>query len=133
MRVVCDTNVLVSALLNPYGSPAAVISLVLDQKITPCYDARILTEYHDVLSRPRFSFSKDTVQTVIGFIRETGRSCVAGAQKIASVHAADLPFAQVSMSVGADFLITGNTRHFPEKIAQTAVVTPASFISHFYT
>jgi putative PIN family toxin of toxin-antitoxin system len=45
-RVVLDTNVLVSALWTPLGNPSTIVSLALSDKITPCFDYRILAEYH---------------------------------------------------------------------------------------
>ena len=38
MLVVIDTNVLVSALWSKDGSPARVVSMMLSDIITPCYD-----------------------------------------------------------------------------------------------
>ena len=45
MNIVLDTNVIVSALLNPHGTPAAVLTLVLQQETVLCYDNRIMVEY----------------------------------------------------------------------------------------
>ena len=57
MLVVIDTNVLVSALWSKNGAPAKIISLVLQGKLIPCYDYRILSEYRTVLARPKFGFT----------------------------------------------------------------------------
>ena len=51
MRFVLDTNVLVAALLSPYGAPAAVLQVVLSGSAVVCFDARILSEYREVLRR----------------------------------------------------------------------------------
>ena len=45
MKVVVDTNVIVSALLNPNGPPAKILSLILNGKAKLLYDNRILFEY----------------------------------------------------------------------------------------
>ncbi len=55
MRIVVDTNVLVSGLLNPYGSPGRILDLVLSGRIQVLYDDRILEEYQDVLARPQLA------------------------------------------------------------------------------
>ena len=57
MRIVLDTNVLVSGFLSPYGPPGAILRSILAGSITLCFDERILTEYRDVLTRGRFAFS----------------------------------------------------------------------------
>ena len=53
MKIVLDTNVLVSSLLNPDGSPAKILNLILSEKIILLYDNRILNEYYDVLKREK--------------------------------------------------------------------------------
>jgi len=53
IRVVVDTNVLVSALLQPLGPPARVLLLARDKSIELCISAEIYAEYEEVLARPR--------------------------------------------------------------------------------
>ena len=43
MRVVIDTNVIVSALLNANGIPASILALVLNRKLNISYDNRIIS------------------------------------------------------------------------------------------
>lgn len=45
MKIVLDTNVVVSGLLQAQGNPAQVLSLVLSGAIQICYDERILAEF----------------------------------------------------------------------------------------
>jgi putative PIN family toxin of toxin-antitoxin system len=54
MKVVIDTNVIVSALMNANGTPAKILALVLNGKVKIVYDNRIIFEYIDVLSRKDF-------------------------------------------------------------------------------
>ena len=56
MKIVLDTNVLVSGLINPKGVPAKILNLMLNEKIIVLYDNRILREYETVLSRRKFRF-----------------------------------------------------------------------------
>jgi len=44
-RIVLDTNVLVSAFLNPSGAPAQLVTLVLAGELKLLLDERILAEY----------------------------------------------------------------------------------------
>jgi len=66
MRIVLDTNVLVSALINPYGKPAAVLNAILSRLVFLCYDARIIDEYERVLRRRRFQFTNDDICSLFG-------------------------------------------------------------------
>jgi putative PIN family toxin of toxin-antitoxin system len=52
--LVLDTNVLVSALLSPFGAPGRIWDLVLAREVRLVYDDRILVEYRRVLSREKF-------------------------------------------------------------------------------
>jgi uncharacterized protein len=52
IRVVLDTNVIVSALLQPLGVPAQVFLLALSGALQLCMSGSIYTEYEEVISRP---------------------------------------------------------------------------------
>ena len=54
MRLVFDTNVLVSVLLTPGGTTDRALRAAVGIRATFLYDARILAEYRAVLSRPKF-------------------------------------------------------------------------------
>ena len=125
MTVVLDTNVLVSALINPTGVPAAVLSLVLNGKLTVCYDNRILDEYREVLSRQRFHFKKSLILQLLDYIRQAGEFVAAEPLRIASVSEDDRMFYEVAMTGKAAYLITGNKRHFP---SEDIVRTPKEFV-----
>jgi putative PIN family toxin of toxin-antitoxin system len=53
VRVVVDTNVFVSGLINPRGAPGAVVDAVIEGRITPVFGSETLAELQDVLARPR--------------------------------------------------------------------------------
>ena len=54
MRLVFDTNVLVSVLLTPGGTSDRALRAAVAIGATFLYDARMLAEYRAVLSRPKF-------------------------------------------------------------------------------
>jgi uncharacterized protein len=128
MLVVLDTNVLVSGLLNPFGAPASVIALLVGGKITAAYDSRILNEYQTVLSRTAFSFTKTDVMELIDLIKNEGYLVVAEPCHLPAVPEHDRPFAEAGATAGAEYLITGNLKHFPAKIGPMKVISPARFI-----
>ena len=53
MKIVLDTNVLVAGLLSPFGSCGDIVRMVSSGNLTLCIDARVLSEYHEVLERPK--------------------------------------------------------------------------------
>jgi len=69
IRVVLDTNVVVSALLRPDGPPAAVLLLILSGRVQSCVSPPILAEYQEVLRRPRFKLSQEATDAVVQAVR----------------------------------------------------------------
>ena len=130
MRIVLDTNIVVSGLLQSQGNPAKVLTLALAGAIQPCHNKRILAEYAEVLARPRFKFDPELVREVLNKLETDGLVVEAtGGQPLELPDADDEPFLAVALAGGADFLVTGNLAHFPkEKRRGCAVVSPAEFM-----
>ena len=129
MKVVVDTNVLVAGLLSPFGPPGEIVRMIASGAVSLCLDARILTEYADVLSRPKFQFEAEQVQTLLEQIRMDGLS-VAGTPLASRLpDPTDEPFLETALAGDAACLITGNSRHFPATKRQgMTVLSPAEFL-----
>ena len=134
MKIVLDTNVLVSGILSPNGPPAAVLRTLLTERVRLCFDERIVSEYRDVLTRSKFSFNRDLVDELIGFLEPAGSPTLAAPLALDLRDPWDLMFIEVAVSAGADFLVTGNLKHFPEN-ARTGirVVSPREFMDALLT
>ena len=129
MRVVVDTNVLVSGLLSPFGAPGIIVGLIAAGRLELCYDARILTEYTDVLRRPVFPFEDEQIRALLAQIRAGGELC--SCQPLANPlpDPDDEPFLGVALWSMAEFLVTGNLRHFAPACRQSVrVVSPREFL-----
>jgi uncharacterized protein len=125
MTVVLDTNVLVSALINPTGVPATILSLLLNGRLTVLYDNRILGEYKEVLSRPKFHFKKNLILQLLDYVRHEGEFVAAEPLRVPSVSEDDKMFYEVARAGKAQFLVTGNKKHFPN---EDIVRTPKEFV-----
>ena len=112
MRVVLDTNVLVSGVLNPHGPPGRLVDRDLAGELVPLVDDRILGEYAEVLRRPRFGFRADDVKILLSFVRTVAEPVLARPLADALPDPDDLPFLEVAVSGNAAALVTGNPRHF---------------------
>lgn len=127
MLVVIDTNILVSALWSHNGAPARVLSMVISETLIPCYDYRILSEYRDVLIRPKFKFSIGEVNALLEWIVDNGRSVIAEPSDVAFADEADKKFYEVAKFCGAK-LITGNIKHFPK---DELILTVSEFLEQY--
>lgn len=130
MKISLDTNVLVSALLSPYGPAARVLDAVLTGQISIIFDDRILREYEEVLCRERLGFAPEDVKALLDFIRSEGLGIIAPPLNIALPDPDDLMFVEVAVAGGADALVTGNKKHFPEGCCGgIPVMSPAEVLS----
>jgi len=128
MLVVLDTNILVSALISPFGPPARVLDMVLGGDIQVAYDDRLLAEYREVLARPKFSFAPEDVAALLAYLETDGEHMTARSLPHALPDADDLPFLEVATQAGA-VLITGNVVHYPPAVRGAVQVnTPAEFL-----
>jgi putative PIN family toxin of toxin-antitoxin system len=129
MKVVLDTNVLVSGLLSPFGAPGEIVRMVASGTLELCYDARILSEYRNVLLRTKFPFHQIYVDALLDQINVCGQ--VATSKPLAKElpDPNDEPFLEVALAGEARCLVTGNLRHYPANKRQgMSVVSPAKFI-----
>ncbi len=126
---VIDTNVFVSALLTKTQDVATVqvFNAIADGRITPLYHKDILKEYKEVLSRPKFKFSRSAVKAVIDSIVECGIEVFPKPTGEIFVDVDDLVFYEVVMEKRKDnsYLVTGNKKHYP---IRDFIVTPAEMM-----
>lgn len=130
--VVLDTNILVSALLSPYGPPARVLDLALAGEVRLVFDDRLLAEYREVLARPKFKFTREDVQALLAYLEAEGEPVVALPLLVALPDADDMPFLEVAAQAGA-ILIIGNKAHYVVAEAETSVMimTPREFLDYW--
>lgn len=132
MKIVLDTNVLVSALLTRDGPAARILDAVLAGRLFLVFDDRILQEYEEVLHRKRFGFEPEDIKTLLDFIRFEGEEVVAPPLKITLPDPDDLIFVEVAIAGRADALVTGNKKHYPEGCCGVIpVISPSEFLSRF--
>jgi putative PIN family toxin of toxin-antitoxin system len=112
-RAVLDTNIIVSALISPFGNEAQVLLAVHQGTILPCCSPTILDEYAGVLGRPKFGFSQSAIDSLIAMMRSRGSTLDPEVIHEASPDPADDAFIACAVAANADFLVTGNKRHFP--------------------
>ena len=133
MRVVCDTNVLVSAFLSPYGASARIVELFFEGKIGLCYDTRILAEYEEVLTRPKFSIPKARIRLVLDAVRLEGEMVSGSVTSVKLRDPDDQPFLNVAIAGRVECLVTGNVDDFQGHRPPPFIYSPARLLDRYRT
>ena len=128
IRVVIDTNILVSALLQPEGLPAAVFMLALSGQVQLCVSNAIFAEYDDVIRRPRLKRPLDVIEGTLQSIRKLGHWIKPTIRVEECSDADDNVFLECAQAAEADYLVTGNQRHFPRRWKKTRVVSARELV-----
>ena len=122
---VIDTNVVVSGLLNPRGHPARILNAVADGRLKMVLDARILAEYRDVLSRPRFKLAPERITALLGAFRSQ-MIVMPVPLPTSAPDPDDVIFVEAALATTEKTIVTGNLADYPPEILHGArVLTPA--------
>lgn len=129
MRVVLDTNILVSACLKPEGNEAHSLELAASGAITLFASPAIMAEYRGVLLRPKFRAVHAAAERVL----ETVSRCILIVEPATNLAVAsdaeDNRVLECAAHVNAAYLVTGNLRHYPRIYGQTAILNARSFLT----
>ncbi len=131
MNVVIDTNVFVSSLLNPAGTPGKIIDLWKMGRITLCLSREILDEYLEVIAR--FRISNDPAVADLLKIFEGRGNQVYIARTVPLTVIGDDPkdnrYIECAVTAEARFVISGD-RHLLKlkQFQEIKIVTLAAFI-----
>lgn len=112
MRLVLDTNILVSALLSPDSSAFRLLSDVLDGKYTALISKEIYAEYNDVLHREKFGFDEEDVQFLLLWFRKNAVWIEVTKSDVLMPDEKDRIFYDIAKCCKAK-LVTGNRKHYP--------------------
>lgn len=128
MKLVLDTNVIVSGLLTAHGHCARILDLVAEGVLLVCIDPRLLAVFGEVLHRTELDIAPADAAIVLDMLRGNAQPVVALPLAAALPDPDDLPFLEVAAAADA-ILVTGNMRHFPARArGGVSVVTPRELI-----
>ncbi len=124
IRVVLDANIIVSALLDPLAPPAQIFGAALDRTVELCVSGDVYAEYEEALRQPGFRFSADTIAATLRSIHEKSFWVRTPERVQACDDPVDNVFLECAEAAEANYLVTGNLRHFPPRWNNTRVVPP---------
>jgi putative PIN family toxin of toxin-antitoxin system len=124
LRIVIDTNVLISAAVKPLGRQALVINLVAFRAVELFVSEAVLAEYREVFSRPKFARLPATdVATLLALIEAEATMVTPTTRLEISKHDSDNRFYECADAAQADYIVTGNTRHFTKPYKNTQIIS----------
>jgi putative PIN family toxin of toxin-antitoxin system len=129
LRLVIDTNVVVSATLKPEGLQRTTLLLAITKPARFYVSRPILDEYADVLSRPELAIRKGARQQLLQLIWNNSHIVTPTRRLEVASDPDDNVFLECADAARADYLITGNQKHFPRFWKKTKIITTREFIS----
>jgi uncharacterized protein len=129
LRLVVDTNIVVSAALQPAGLQRTVVLLAITKPARLYVSDPVLAEYAEVLSRPELKIRKGLQRQLIDLITRHARPISPARHLQVTQDPDDDIFLECADAARADYLVTGNQRHFPKFWKQTKVVSSREFLN----
>ena len=129
--IVLDTNVIVSAAINPAGVPAKIVAdHVLCGRIHIVTSLKVAAEYREVVGRAKFHRYGFPPLWLEYLIEESMRLPDPESWSSICPDPKDTPFIALAHAAGA-WLVTGNLKHFPEPVrGGVTVISPADYLAH---
>lgn len=134
-RVVVDTNVLVSGLIQRSYPYLIINNLFVEGKIELCISDELLLEYYSVFQRKKFSRYPDFsngAEILIAGIEAKSRKFIPRNKLAIIPDKGDNKLLELAEECKANYLITGNTNDFKlKKYKSTRIVTPKEYWEKF--
>lgn len=128
LRLVIDTNVVVSAALKPEGLQRTVVLLAMAKPVLWYASDAILSEYALVLARPELKIRRSRRQQFLQLIRNRARLITPSRLPQVTSDPWDNMFVECADAARADYLVTGNQRHFPKFWKNTKIINSREFL-----
>ena len=131
MRLILDTNVLVSANIQR-GYPYLIVDRIFaDPNLELCFSAELFTEYVEVLNREKFAKFPDfhsRAQTLLIDIQTLGVQLTTTTKVGLIKDEPDNRLLELAETCEAQYLVTGNTNDFTmAEYKRTKIVSPKEF------
>jgi uncharacterized protein len=128
LRLVVDTNVLVSAALKPQGLERTAFLLAISRPARLYVSRAVLEEYSEVLARPELKIRKGLRVQLLQLIRNRSYKVAPLVHVEVAGDPDDDKFLKCADAARADYLITGNQKHYPKFWKRTKIITSREFI-----
>ena len=134
LKIVLDTNVFVSALINPRGKPAQILNYVFESKVRLFTSPSIIEELERVLSYPklvkRHGLEKQELKKFVSDLLSI-LSLVEGKKAIEVIaeDPADNNYLSCALDAKADFIVSGDIHLLNlREYEGIQIITPSQFL-----
>lgn len=129
-KVVYDTNIIVSAALKPKSAIASLVRLAKQERVRLFVSPEILGEYERVLRRPELGFRSQKIGVFLHDIHKAAVVVKPTKRFALALDESDNRFLECAERARADYLVTGNRKHFPfPAFKGTKILSPAEFFN----
>jgi putative PIN family toxin of toxin-antitoxin system len=129
LRLVIDTNIVVSAALKPGGLQRTVLLFAITRPARLYVSDAIVAEYREVLSRPELKIGRGLRLQLLQLIKNHSQLVSPTRPLQIAKDPGDDKFLECADAARADYFVTGNQRHFPRFWKKTKVITSRELIS----
>lgn len=135
LKVVVDTNVVVSGTILDHGNPYEILEAWRRQKFTLVLSPEIMAEIVAVLSRPKLSKKYALTDTLIArlisaFDQDAIMTTPISIEPIPGVEPADLKFLACAAACDADYFVTGDQKLLDLQTHKgTRIISPRAFLT----
>jgi uncharacterized protein len=129
LRLVIDTNVIVSAALKPEGLQRTVLLLAMNKPARWYVTNEIVFEYRMVLARPELKIRRSLRLQLLQLIRNYAHLVKPSPIPQVTSDPDDNMFIACADACRADYLVTGNQRHFPKFWKNTKIISSGELLN----
>ncbi len=130
-KIVIDTNVIVSSLIQRSYPFKIVYELLLDNKFDICVSEELMSEYYEVLNRPKFSRFPDFLSKAKILLAEIESKALKFEPKLKLNLISDIDdnmILELAVECSANFIITGNSNDFTfSEYKQIKILSPKEY------
>ncbi len=128
LRLVLDTNIIVSSVLKLDSLQRSVFVLATAKPARLYISQAILHEYAEILARPELRIARGSRLQALRLIKNHAHVVVPSRTLDVASDPDDNIFLECADAARADYLITGNQRHFPLFWKSTKIVNSREFV-----
>src|SRR5438128_1547353 len=133
IRVVLDTSVVVSAVITPSGPNAQLFDFIVEKELRPYVTEAVLDEYAAVFTHERLKhLDKRRIALLRGVLKRTGVVVKPPGRLNISSHEPDNRIYECALASKAHYIVTENTRHFPQAHKYTRIMSARQLLRIFY-